>query len=126
MYAKVFMSVLYNLTVWRRFLVQLFFPKFKFQFSQIHTQTGMVDRPNVQLIKWPGNSPGLNPIENAWSWMKMRLNESSATNIEEWKQDITRLWVTKMSENDYLQSLVTSMPRRMQEVLEKEGSMTHY
>ena len=56
----------------------------------------------------------LNPIEYAWSWMKMRLRESSATNIEEWKQDITRLWVTKMSENDYLQFLVTSMPRRMQ------------
>ena len=86
----------------------------------------MVDRPHIQLIKWPGNSPDLNPIENAWSWVKMRLKESSATNIEEWKQDITRLWVTKMSENDYLQSLVTSMPRRMQEVLEKEGSMTHY
>ena len=51
MYAKIFMSVLYNLTVWRRFFVQLFFPKFKFQFSQIHTQTGMAPHPADQVAR---------------------------------------------------------------------------
>ena len=95
------------------------------------TETGMVkkwfaDRSHIQLIKWPGNSSDLNPIENAWSWIKMKLKESSATNIEEWKQKITKLWYLKMLDSDYLRLLVNSMPKRMKEVLEKEGSMTHY
>ena len=34
------------------------------------------DHPNIQLVKWPGNSPDLNPIENMWIFMKNRLKES--------------------------------------------------
>ena len=83
------------------------------------------DRPHITLIKWPGNSPDLNPIENAWNWMKVKLRESMATNMEDWKRDIVRLWVTRMDDR-YLQALVESMPRRMTQVLQKEGAMTKY
>ena len=86
---------------------------------------GFADRSQIQLIKWPRNSSDLNPIENAWSWIKMKL-ESSATKIEEWKQEITKLWCLKMLDSDYLRLLVNSMPKSMKEVLEKEESMTHY
>ena len=38
---------------------------------------------------WPGNSPDLNPIENAWSWMKKQLFETSkATNMGDWKREV--------------------------------------
>lgn len=84
-------------------------------------------RPNITLIKWPGNSPDLNPIENCWSWMKNQLSEStSATSLETWKREILQLWVTRMDDSQYLRSLVDSMPRRMQEVIEKAGGMTKY
>jgi hypothetical protein len=43
------------------------------------------ERTLIQVIDWPGNSPDLNPVENAWSWMKKQLsNTNKATNIEEW------------------------------------------
>ena len=51
------------------------------------------------MIKWPGNSPDLNPIENAWSWMKLR--ESTATNMQEWQRDITELWAVRMNDSQY-------------------------
>jgi DDE superfamily endonuclease len=35
------------------------------------------EHPNIQLNKWPGNSPNLNPIENVWSWMKTQLKGST-------------------------------------------------
>ena len=37
-----------------------------------------------------------------------------------------KLWATRMSDNRYLQNLVESMPRRLQEVIEREGATTKY
>ncbi len=54
------------------------------------------ERLHIKLIDWPGNSPDLNPIENAWSWMKVQLRESKATNLKEMKEDVTKKRVLKM------------------------------
>jgi transposase len=84
------------------------------------------DRPTIQLIKWPGNSPDLNPIENVWSWMKQKLRDSSAKNLDEWRREILELWNLRMDDIQYLKSLVKSMPRRLQEVIDREGWTTKY
>jgi hypothetical protein len=84
------------------------------------------ERPHIQLIKWPGNSPDLNPIENVWAWMKVQLRESTATNMKDWTRHITELWTIKMSDIDYLRRLVESMPRRLQEVIQRNGAATKY
>jgi hypothetical protein len=34
-------------------------------------------RPHITLIKCPGNSPDLNPIENTWNWMKYQLKNTN-------------------------------------------------
>ena len=78
------------------------------------------ERPHITLIKWPGNSPDLNPIENVWKGMKDQLKQfTTVTNIEDWKREITQLWVTKMSDSQYLRNLVESMPSRLQEVIDR-------
>ena len=84
------------------------------------------DRPNIQLIRWPGNSPDLNPIENVWAWIKRRLRDIPCTNMKQWREEITRLWVIKMADSQYLRNLVESMPRRLNEVIEREGATTKY
>lgn len=83
-------------------------------------------RPNISLIRWPGNSPDLNPIENVWSWMKRQLKEVPCTNLVELKQEILKLWCQKMDDCEYLRHLVESMPRRLEEVIQREGGMTKY
>jgi hypothetical protein len=42
------------------------------------------------------------------------------------KREITRLWVTKIDDCQYLKNLVESMPRRLQQVIENEGGVTKY
>ena len=84
------------------------------------------EKPHIQLIKWPGNSPDLNPIENVWAWMKMQLQESHLTNLDQLKEEITRLWVMRMQDSQVLRNLVESMPKRLQEVIERGGNTTHY
>jgi hypothetical protein len=83
-------------------------------------------RPNITLIRWPGNSPDLNPIENVWSWMKRQLKEAPCTNLEELKREILKLWCQKMDDCEYLRHLVESLPRRLEEVIQREGAMTKY
>ena len=58
--------------------------------------------PQIQLIKWLGNSPDLNPIENLWAWMKLQLREAHPSNLEELKTEITRLWVIRLEDSDWL------------------------
>ena len=78
-------------------------------------------------LDWPGNSSDLNPIENAWSWMKKQLSETStATNMVDWKREVTELWVLRMSDSQYLRNLVESMPRRLEDVTSREGNHTKY
>ena len=32
--------------------------------------TRFLEQKQTNVLKWPGNSPGLNPIENCWQKMK--------------------------------------------------------
>ena len=43
--------------------------------------------------------------------------------MKDQKKEIVRLWITKKSDNN---CLVVSMPRRLQEVIEREGGPTKY
>jgi transposase len=53
----------------------------KFVFQQdnarVHT-AGLVNtfikKSKIRLLKWPANSPDINPIENLWASMKRELN----------------------------------------------------
>ena len=59
--------------------------------------------------------------------MKNQLKESSrCSNLQELRQEIIKLWTEKMERIQYLQNLVDSMPRRLQDVIEKEGEFTKY
>jgi hypothetical protein len=58
--------------------------------------------------------------------MKVQLKSTSPTNLEQLKEEILKLWVIRMEDSTYLKNLVESMPRRLQEVKERGGNITHY
>jgi hypothetical protein len=58
--------------------------------------------------------------------MKKKLQDHNCTNLQQWKEAIQKVWVESTEECAFLQNLVTSMPCRMQEVIDREGAMTKY
>jgi hypothetical protein len=55
--------------------------------------------------------------------MKVQLKSTSPTNLEQLKEEILKLWVIRMEDSAYLKNLVESMPRRLQEVIERGGNI---
>ena len=47
----------------------------------------------MPALEWPGTSPVLNPIENAWNYMKNKVQEAQPTNINSLKEVLTKLWI---------------------------------
>ena len=58
--------------------------------------------------------------------MNKQLKEETNTSIPMLEESFQKLWKNKMGDCEYLGSLVSSMPRRMADMIEKDGSMTKY
>ena len=80
---------------------------------------------HVTALDWPGNSPDLNPIENLWTKMKDFVAEKQPSSGKALIQTIKEVWVQEISA-DYCNSLIASMPRRLQAVIKVKGGHTKY
>ncbi len=78
------------------------------------------------LLKWPPQSPDLNPIEHLWDVVKreIRIMDVQPTNLQQLRDAIMSIW-TKSSEECF-QHLVESTPRRIKEVLKTKVGPTRY
>jgi transposase len=82
------------------------------------------DEKIPMLEDWPGQSPDLNPIENLWSILNMRLAKRRCRTQEELFQAIQDGW-NELPVN-ILATLVESMPRRLAAVIASKGYPTKY
>jgi len=73
------------------------------------------------LLKWPPQSPDLNPIEHLWDVVEREIliMDVQPTNLQQLCDAIMTIW-TKISEQ-CLQHLVESMTRRIKTVLKRKG-----
>ena len=76
----------------------------------------------IKTIDWPGNSPDLNPVENLGSLLKDRVVDRQPTSTQDLESVIKHVWIHEITE--YCKSLVESMPRCLQAVLENTGGHT--
>ncbi|KAK8038141.1 transposable element tc1 transposase [Apiospora phragmitis] len=96
-----------------------------------HSASGTIldlQERGIQTIQWPPYSPDLNPIEMCWNWMKDYFEDKYGL-IEKPSYDRLRIWVKEAwveLPDDYLQSLLQSMPERCMAVIEANGMHTKY
>jgi transposase len=73
---------------------------------------------------WPANSPDLNPIENLWQYLDVMCKDRRCNTKEQLFEVLQEAW--NRIPRDYLTSLVESMPRRLNAVIDAKGYATKY
>ncbi len=78
------------------------------------------------LLKWPPQSPDLNPIEHLWDVVEWEfcIMDVQLTNLQQLRDSIMSKW-TKISEECF-QHLVESMPQRVKAALKAKWGPTRY
>lgn len=90
------------------------------------------ERRGIVPMSWPPYSPDLNPIESVWSYMKSYM-ESHYPRLEHGRrrprglvrQIVSEAWDLGFNDDD-LENLMDSMPRRIRAVYEAEGGYVNY
>ena len=86
--------------------------------------TEYFNRRKIRVVVWPSMNPDLNPIENCWNRLKVRVQARNPPNVEVGWQYVQEEW-NKISK-EYCQKLVYSMPKRLEEVIKRFGYKTKY
>ena len=80
----------------------------------------------ISTMKWPSQSPDLNPMEHFWCLVKRRLGEyqESPDSIHELMKRVDVVW--KNIHENSCQTLIESMPSRVVAVIRARGGHTRY
>ena len=78
----------------------------------------------IDVIDWPAWSPDLNPIEELWNDLKVRVYSRHAHSMEELERYVTEEWAA--TDLGFISHICRSMPHRLQLVIENHGHKIPY
>ena len=89
-----------------------------------HTSKKVLDfgrEVGLLRIKWPAQSPDLNPIENLWRIIKIRFSarRHQIHSVEAMTEELVNEW-DKLTARDF-QKCIASMPKRCHMVIKAQG-----
>jgi hypothetical protein len=76
------------------------------------------------LPEWPPNSPDLNPIENVWAHVQAEVNKAGCKDFDSFCAKVKEVF-SKLSKK-HINNLFSSMKKRLDEVVRKNGGKTRY
>jgi transposase len=95
-------------------------PKHKAKKSMAELENLIGDR----LLLHPAYSPDLNPIEDMWSYLDLKLKNSNVQTIPSLQRFLNKEWnALPWTE---IRKSVNSMPKRLKECIKLNGKRTHY
>lgn len=99
--------------------------------TSIRIQSWFQRRENIiECLPWPPKSPDLNPIEHVWALLKKTLKENwpdpAPRTVNALWDLVHSSWERIAMDEDFFHTLVNSMPRRIQAVIDANGMWTKY
>lgn len=79
---------------------------------------------NITEYDWPSNSPDLNPMENVWNLLKVKVNRVENKTIIELIKCIEDKW--NEIDKETINNIIESMPNRIIEIIQNNGDYIHY
>jgi hypothetical protein len=94
--------------------------------TSAHTKALLKDN-DIDVMKWPSKSPDLNPIENLWYALKIKVysNQKPYRKLEDLEKAILRAWDDIQIGRD-IKPLIDSIPRRLKYVVANKGEFAPY
>ena len=96
----------------------------------IGVQRWFAGRPEIELIPWAPSSSHLNVIEHMWPKLKevrnLRYGNIPPRNPQQLWDQVVEIWDDLAQDHDYCCTLVHSMIRRFQAVIDAGGMWTSY
>ena len=86
----------------------------------------LLNESGVRVLKWPGNSPDLSPIENIWVIFKRKIRKETLTTKQELINALLREWARDDDLKKMCPNLIDSMPSRIRECMRVRGGPIHY
>ena len=85
-----------------------------------------LEQKNIPVLSWPGNSPDMNPIENAWELVKKEMHKKPITNRTKLIERLIDVWNHHPRIQETIKSCIDSMPRRIDALIKAKGGPTKY
>lgn len=79
---------------------------------------------HIEKLEWPPQSPDLNPIEHLWTILDEKIPLTTRTNLQSFWKSMEYGW--KAIPQSTLENLVSSMPKRLTEIIKNKGGHTTY
>jgi transposase len=104
-------------------------PTFQQDNASIHSSKATKEwlaNNHINAMDWPACSPDVNPMENLWGILvrEVYANHRQYQNTEELKDAILNAWANL--DQNLLNNLVNSMPRRIFDIIQKNGNVINY
>ncbi len=81
-------------------------------------------KKHIKVLEWPSQSPDLNPIENLWRELKLRVSKRQPRNLNDLERICKEEW-TKIPP-EMCANLVTNYKKRLTSVLANKGFCTKF
>ena len=96
--------------------------------AEVAKEWNVKHRGATKLLEgWPACSPDLNITENFWAYIEKKANAAGCKSLQEYRDCIrTLIFSRSQSMLAYLERLFDSVPRGIEEVIEKGGKRTSY
>lgn len=78
----------------------------------------------IKVLEWPSMSPDLNPIENLWRELKIRIQARRPSNVNQLKEICKEEWSNISA--DVCSNLIKSYKKRLEAVIVNKGYSTKY